>query len=43
MSVDMERVGTVAHSHHTALKFARNSLDLANRLEEAIANLKGKL
>ena len=27
----------MAHSHHTALKFARNYLDLANRLEEAIA------
>jgi hypothetical protein len=29
----------VVHSHHTALKFVRNALDLANRLEEAIAAL----
>ena len=27
------------HSHHTGLKFVRNYLDLANRLEEAIAGL----
>ena len=29
----------VAHSHHTALKFVRNYLDVASRLEEAIAAL----
>ena len=29
----------VVHSHHTWLKFVRNYLDLANRLEEAIAAL----
>ena len=29
----------MVHSHHTGLKFVRNYLDLANRLEEAIAAL----
>jgi len=29
----------VVHSHHTWLKFVRNYLDVANRLEEAIAGL----
>ena len=29
----------MVHSHHTGLKFVRNYLDLANRLQEAIAGL----
>ncbi len=29
----------MVHSHHTWLTFVRNYLDLANRLEEAIAGL----